>query len=202
MTYKNLYILFILLILNSCVSKKDKFMSNLETVVEYVSTNQDSLTVEMLEAYNYKIIELRENKFPICRSKMTADEINKVKLSFGKYNDLKISIQIGEFISNLETVVESVSQKQDSLSTETLEVYNSKIIELRENQFSIYRSQMTIEEINKVNVFFGRYDALIIKIQLNEIKNKFNDGLVQGSNMLDELFSKETKKVIKDFINQ
>ena len=177
-------------------------MSNLETVVEYVSTNQDSLTVEMLEAYNSKIIELRENKFPICRSKMTADEINKVKLSFGKYNDLKISIQIGEFISNLETVVESVSQKQDSLSTETLEVYNSKIIELRENQFSIYRSQMTIEEINKVNVFFGRYDALIIKIQLNEIKNKLNDGLVQGSNMINELFSKETKKVIKDFINQ
>jgi hypothetical protein len=48
---------------------------------------------------------------------------------------------------------------------------------------------MTLEEINQVNHYFGKYDAVIIKIHMNEIKNKLKDGLVQGSNMLNELFS-------------
>ena len=102
MIYKYLYILFLILILNSCVSKKDKFISKLDTTVEYVSQNQQSFTSEMLEVYNSKIIELRENQFSIYRSKMTIEEINKVNLLFGRYDALVIQIELGEFINDLK----------------------------------------------------------------------------------------------------
>ena len=102
MIYKYLYILFLILILNSCVSKKDTFISNLETVVEYVSQNKDSLTTEIDQFFNSKIIVLKENEFPIYRSKMTIEEINKVNLPFGRYDPLVIQIELGEFINDLK----------------------------------------------------------------------------------------------------
>ena len=95
-----------------------------------------------------------------------------------------------KFISDLEATVEYVSQNKASLTSETLEVYNSKVIALKENEFSIYRSKMTIDEIKEVNLLFGKYDALIIQINMNEVKNKLKDGLSQGTNMLKELFAK------------
>ena len=185
-----IYLFLFILIFSSCVSKKDKFIANLETVVEYVSQNQDSLTAEMLEVYSSKIIKLKENEFSIYSSKMTIEEADKVNVLFNKYNDLKNRIQIDEFIIDLETVVEHVSQNHTSLTTKMLDIYNSKIILLEENQFLNYRSKMTIEEINEVNLLFGRYDALIIQIHMNEVKNKLKDGLSQGTNMLKELFAK------------
>ena len=143
----------------------------------------------MLKGYDYKINELRENQFPIQKNIMTAEEINQANLLFSKYNDIKNRIKIGEFITEIMNLVENVALNQDSITTKTLESYNSKIIDLRENKFLNYRTIMTLEEINQVNHYFGKYDAVIIKIHMNEIKNKLKDGLVQGSNMLNELFS-------------
>ena len=166
-----------------------EFFDRLMTTVEHVSQNKDSLTTEMLKGYDYKINELRENQFPIQKNIMTAKEINQANLLFSKYNDIKNRIKIGEFITEIMNLVENVALNQDSITTKTLESYNSKIIDLRENKFLNYRTIMTLEEINQVNHYFGKYDAVIIKIHMNEIKNKLKDGLVQGSNMLNELFS-------------
>jgi hypothetical protein len=130
---------------------------------------------------------------------MSNEEIEKVNLLFGKYNDLKNNIQVEEFITELESIVEFVSQNIDSLTitmdgvlsdNRTIESYNSQINSLKENKFLIFRSKMTNEEIEKVNLLFGRYDALKIRIHMKQIKNKFTDGLVQGANLINELFSK------------
>ena len=197
------YFALFILILSSCDNKKDEFINNLESTIEFISQNQDSLTSEILEVYNEdvdsEIIGLKENQFSIYKSEMSNEEIEKVNLLFGKYNDLKNNIQVEEFITELESVVEFVSQNIDSLTitmdgvlsdNRTIESYNSQINSLKENKFLIFRSKMTNEEIEKVNLLFGRYDALKIRIHMKQIKNKFTDGLVQGANLLNELFSK------------
>ena len=197
------YFALFILILSSCDNKKDEFINNLESTIEFISQNQDSLTSEILEVYNEdvdsEIIGLKENQFSIYKSEMSNEEIEKVNLLFGKYNDLKNNIQVEEFITELESIVEFVSQSIDSLTitmdgvlsdNRTIESYNSQINSLKENKFLIFRSKMTNEEIEKVNLLFGRYDALKIRIHMKQIKNKFTDGLVQGANLLNELFSK------------
>jgi len=197
------YFALFILILSSCDNKKDEFINNLESTIEFISQNQDSLTSEILEVYNEdvdsEIIGLKENQFSIYKSEMSNEEIEKVNLLFGKYNDLKNNIQVEEFITELESIVEFVSQNIDSLTitmdgvlsdNRTIESYNSQINSLKENKFLIFRSKMTNEEIEKVNLLFGRYDALKIRIHMKQIKNKFTDGLVQGANLLNELFSK------------
>ena len=184
----NIYLLCFVLTLYSCVNQKEKFLTDLNSTVDFVLQNQDNLTTKMLDVHSSKILELK-NIFPIQKSKMTAKEINQVNALFIKYNDLEISINVGEFITEIMNLVENVALNQDSITTKTLESYNSKIIDLRENKFLNYRTIMTLEEINQVNHYFGKYDAVIIKIHMNEIKNKLKDGLVQGSNMLNELFS-------------
>ena len=184
----NIYLLCFVLTLYSCVNQKEKFLTDLNSTVDFVLQNQDNLTTKMLDVHSSKILELK-NIFPIQKSKMTAEEINQVNALFIKYNDLEISINVGEFFDRLMTTVEHVSQNKDSLTTEMLKGYDYKINELRENKFLNYRTTMTLEEINQVNHYFGKYDAVIIKIHMNEIKNKLKDGLVQGSNMLNELFS-------------
>ena len=197
------YFALFILILSSCDNKKDEFINNLESTIEFISQNQDSLTSEILEVYNEdvdsEIIGLKENQFSIYKSEMSNEEIEKVNLLFGKYNDLRNNIQVEEFINELESIVEFVSQNIDSLTitmdgvlsdNRTIESYNSQINSLKENKFLIFRSKMTNEEIEKVNLLFGRYDALKIRIHMKQIKNKFTDGLVQGANLLNELFSK------------
>lgn len=192
-----------LLILSSCSNKKDEFINNLESTIDFISQNQDSLTSGILEAYNEdmnsEIIGLKENKFSIYKSEMSNEEVEKVNLLFGKYNDLKDNIQVDEFIAELENVVKFLSQNMDSLTitmdgvlsdNRTLDSYNSQINTLKESKFSIFRSKMSNEEIEKVNLLFGKYDALIIRNRMNQIKSKFKDGLVQGTNLLNELFSK------------
>ena len=60
-----------------------------------------------------EIIGLKENQFSIYKSEMSNEEIEKVNLLFGKYNDLKNNIQVEEFITELESIVEFVSQNID-----------------------------------------------------------------------------------------
>ena len=181
----------------SCVNKKDRLISELKSTVEYVSENKDSLTAEMLVVYDSQITDLEKITFPSQQKNMSPEEINQVNIFLKKYSVLKSRIEVREFINKLKNIVKYISENQSNISSETLEVYNSKIFDLREDKFLLYRNEMTVEEINDVNLLFGKYDALIIKIHLNDFKNILNDGLnilndglIQGSNTINELLSK------------
>ena len=164
-----------------------EFIYDIKYIVEYVSENKDSLTTEMLDIYNSQITDLEEIIFPSQQKNMSPDEINQVNMFFKKYYDIKERIEVREFINEIKFIVNYVSENKSILISETLEIYNSKIDNLREYKYLLIRNKMIYEEINDVNLLFGKYDALVITIQLNDFKNLLNDGLKQGVNTINEL---------------
>ena len=81
----NIYLLCFVLTLYSCVNQKEKFLTDLNSTVDFVLKNQDNLTTKMLDVHSSKILELK-NIFPIQKSKMTAKEIQDHIQNDGELN--------------------------------------------------------------------------------------------------------------------
>ena len=104
-----------------------------------------------------------------------------------------------DVIIELENFVIGVEQNKQYLTPSSIETYDAELMELENSKISIHKTDMSSEEIRKVNELIGKYKASKVKIYAKQVKQQLKDAFQQGKAISNELLpdSNEVEEALR-----
>ncbi|NRT16856.1 hypothetical protein HNP99_003230 [Flavobacterium sp. 28A] len=105
---------------SSCQSfKKESFLNNLESFVNEVELRCENYKENDWTVADKKYNSFIEFKYPEFRSIMTAAEISKANILFGKYKALKVKARILNFKQGLNDMLEQATSFTNEIASDS-----------------------------------------------------------------------------------